>query len=318
MKLSDSVDIDSCDLIVLAGLDTSQWSRNLPALDASIRKRVSRGAKLIVLNKDKTGHSEIASVSISGDEADALASIAKSLISKGAKAGKEMESSLSKTRTTEETDKVAELLSESNSPVIFCDPSFFNSSRNISLISRSKVVAVPLEANARGVTLAGITPQGKSYSEMLSGGVDTLYVIGEPPVKKKPKVKFLIVQTPYMSGLAGQADIVLPSASYLESKGSIVSYLGRVKKLSRAVSPLDDCKQNKDIFVLLAKALGTTLKESKTDLSKTLKAGAKAKFTPFKKVKGHKNGAEFIESVNRSIIKGSRLLWLKEAEKVGV
>ncbi|NIO19984.1 MAG: 2Fe-2S iron-sulfur cluster binding domain-containing protein, partial [Candidatus Aenigmarchaeota archaeon] len=36
MKFSDSVDIDGVDVIVLAGLDPSQWKRVLPALDAGI------------------------------------------------------------------------------------------------------------------------------------------------------------------------------------------------------------------------------------------------------------------------------------------
>ena len=38
-------DIDSADLIILAGLNPSQWTRVLPALDAAVRRRVNSGAK---------------------------------------------------------------------------------------------------------------------------------------------------------------------------------------------------------------------------------------------------------------------------------
>ncbi|MEF9427639.1 MAG: molybdopterin-dependent oxidoreductase, partial [Candidatus Mariimomonas ferrooxydans] len=54
MKFSDSADMDETDLFILVDLDPSQWERVHPALDASIRKRIARGAKLVVINKNET------------------------------------------------------------------------------------------------------------------------------------------------------------------------------------------------------------------------------------------------------------------------
>ncbi len=320
MKLSDSVDMDGTDLVVLVGLNPSQWERVLPALDASIRKRIARGAKLVVINKNETKISSVATVNIKDDEVSALKKIAKAFIAKGSKAAKEMESALSGVNTTEDTNKVAELLTGAKAPVIFSSPALFNASKNISLLVETKVIAVPLEANARGVIAMGHSPEGKNYKEMLSGGIDVLYVIGEVPVTKRPKVNFLVVQTAYLTDIAKQADIVLPSASYLESKGTIMNYLGKIKELSIAVEPAGTAKQHKDIFIALSKTMGKLLKDSDSGGRGAFKAEVETKFSPFEKKDGLDiDPAEFVESLNHCVINSSRLLWLKETEKaVGV
>jgi NADH dehydrogenase/NADH:ubiquinone oxidoreductase subunit G len=300
MKLSGSADLDAADVIITAGLNTSQYTRVLPALDAAIKKRTARGAKLIELDKD---------------EAKSLAQIAKSLIAKGAKSTKELDAALAKVETTEDSDGAADMIKEAGSAVIFCSPSLFVAANNLTLVSKASVVAVPYEANARGVVLSGLTAKGKSYSDIVSGKNDVLYVIGEPPVKKAD-AKFLIVQTPYLSDLAKKADVVLPAASYLESSGTIVNYLGKVKKVAKAASPAGEAKQHKEIFADIAAAMKSKLTAAKVDVKKALKAKTKVKVSPFEKTKGlDVNPVDLNDSVNRSVINSSRLLWLKETEK---
>ena len=329
IKLSDSVDINKKDLIVLAGLNPSQWERVLPALDASVRKRVARGAKLIVINSNPPspsfskggmgGIASIASVSIKGDEALVLAQIAKSLIAKGSKATKEIESAVLDFSVTEESDKAAELLAASGSPVILCAPSLFEASKNLSLMKDVKVIAVPFEANARGIIAMGLTPGGKAYKEIISGRSEVLYVIGEVPVAKRPDTDFMIVQTSYMTALAKQADIVLPSAAYLESKGTIIDYLGKSKNIAKVVEPAGSAKQHKDIFIELSKVMGKPIKETAVKAKTAAKKVTKPKFTPFEKQQGLDiNPLEFNESTQHSVIYSSRLLWLKETEKAAV
>ncbi len=186
MKSSDSVTMDEVDTIVLAGLNPSQWDRVLPALDASIRRRVARGANLIYINNNppastlsNLGFASVAAVNIENDEAASIAQIAKSLIAKGKKAGKDLESAVADLEVTDQIDKAASLIAEAKNPVIFCAPSLFNASRNLSLLLNIKVVAVPFEANARGVVSMGLVTGGKTYSEMAEGGVDLLYATGE-------------------------------------------------------------------------------------------------------------------------------------------
>jgi NADH dehydrogenase/NADH:ubiquinone oxidoreductase subunit G len=316
MKLSDSVDLDSADVMILVGLNPSQWERVHPALDAAVRKRVARGGKLIVVNSEETAIASVSALPMHGDEAKILAQIAKSMTKKNLKAGKDMETALSKISTSEESDKAADLLIEAKEAVILCSSSLYNASKNISLLTPVKVAAVPLEANARGVVALGLTTENKTYQDMLSGKMDVLYAVGELPVEKRPNVNFLIVQASYMTELARQADIILPSASFLESKGTIINYIGRIKELNRVIDPPGSAKQHKDIFIELSRAMGTPLKEATADMKSAFEVSTKKKFSPFQKKQGlDVNSAEFIESINKPVIQKSRLLWLKETEK---
>ncbi|MBI4844150.1 MAG: (2Fe-2S)-binding protein, partial [Nitrospirae bacterium] len=236
---SGSAELDSADVIITAGLATSQHKRVLPALDAAIKKLAARGAKHFDIN---------------ADEAKALARITKSLVSKGAKSTKELDAELAKVQATEDSDIIADAIKGAANAVIFASPSLFDAANNLSLVSKAAVVAVPYESNARGVILSGLTAGEASFSEMANGKNELLYIIGEPPMKKAD-AKFLIVQTPYLSDAAKHADIILPAASYLESAGTIVNYLGKVKKVIKAVSPSGEAMQHKDIFAALAKAM---------------------------------------------------------------
>jgi predicted molibdopterin-dependent oxidoreductase YjgC len=120
-----------------------------------------------------------------------------------------------------------------------------------------------------------------------------------------------------MTDLAKEADVILPSASPLESDGTMVDYLGRLKEVKRAAGPVGESKPNAEIFIALAKAMGASLKLPKdTDIKKALKGKAKVSFSPFKKDKDLDIDPEkFTEDINTSTINGSRLLWLKETEK---
>lgn len=314
MKYSDTADMDSADLIILAGLSPSQWGRTLPALDASIRKRVARGAKLIVINSSEINIRGAAAINIIEDEAAAFAQIAKSLVAKGCKADKNLESALSGVNTTEALEKAAEFFTGASSTLIFTSPSLFNAARNLSLLTKVKIVAVPLEANARGVVAMGLAGDGRSYNDIISGGVDVLYAIGELPLNNRPKTNFLIVQSSYMTELAKQADLILPAAAYLESEGTILNYLGKIKKVKKAVEPFGESRQHKDIIIELSKAIGKPLKETDADIKAAFEVTAKPVFSPFKKKEGLDiNPSEFIEAINHSVIHYSRLLWLKEA-----
>ncbi|GBE06112.1 NADH-quinone oxidoreductase subunit 3 [bacterium BMS3Abin10] len=321
MKHSDSVDMDGADVIVIAGLDPSQWKKVHPALDAVLRKRAARGARLIVINSGETAVSSIAGVNMRADEASALSQIAKALINKGSKPGKDLASAVSKVKASEEADKAADMIAGAGSPIIFTAPSLFRAAKNISLLIKDlKVVAVPLEANARGVVAMGLNTGGKTYAEMTGGTVDVLYAVGEVPVSKRPpKVKFLVAQTPYMTELAKQADVVLPAATYLESRGTITNYLGKVKDVSRVTDLPGVSKQHKDIFIELSKMIGKALKESASTIKSAFEVSAKPGFSPFEKKKGLDiDPSGFVDAINASVTNNSRLLWLKETEKTAV
>ncbi|MBM4135955.1 MAG: 2Fe-2S iron-sulfur cluster binding domain-containing protein [Nitrospira sp.] len=314
LKNSQTAIISTSDLIVLVGLNPSQWERILPALDASIRKRVNRGAKLIVINSSDIKIEEVAIINLKGNEISNLKGIAKALIGKGLKADRKLESSLKDVAITEEIEKAAKLIIEASEPLIFSSPSLFEASANIALI-KGKVIAVGFESNARGIALMGLTTDGKTYKEMLNDGLKVLYAVGEVPLNKRPNTDFLIVQNSHLTELAQQADIVLPSATFFEYAGTIVDYLGRLKHLHRAIEPVGESKSHGDIFIAISKIMGATIKKStEEEVKKASQVKTKLASKPFVRKEGLDiSPNELIESINRSVIHGSRLLWLKEA-----
>jgi len=314
---NERVDINSADLIILAGLNPSQWTRVLPALDAAVRKRVNSGAKLIVINSGDANISSVAAMTLKGDEAKIISEIAQGVISKGGKAPKEMIQALASVDPSDNAVKAAEMFMAASNPLIFSAPSVYDAAANLSMI-KGAASAVPIESNAKGLVMMGLEGEGKSYKEMANEGMDVLYAIGELPFNKGPKTGFLIVQNSHMTELAKQADVVLPSAAFLEASGTIVDYMGRLKCLCKAVEPAGSAKSHREIFMAVSEALGKTIKEPKdTDIKKALKAKPKIALKPFKKKEGlDVNSEEMIESINASVINGSRLLWLKETEKV--
>jgi NADH dehydrogenase/NADH:ubiquinone oxidoreductase subunit G len=316
LKNSQTADIDKADLILLVGLNPSQWKRVLPALDAAVRRRVGRGAKLIVVNSEDTRLEEAATLSLKGDELTALKGLANALIGKGMKADKKLESSVRDAEITETIEKAASLIAGAGSPVIFSSPSLFNASANIALL-KGKIISVGLESNARGVAMMGLTTDGKTYKEMIMEKMAVLYAVGEVPLVKRPDAGFLVVQNSHLTELAKQADVVLPSATFLESAGTIIDYMGRIKYLPKTVEPQGEAKSHKDIFIALAKEMGSVIKRpTEAEVTRAAKAKTRLTFSPFDREQGLEVAPEeLIESVNASVINGSRLLWLRETEK---
>lgn len=324
---SQKADIDKADLILLVDLNPSQWERTLPALDASVRRRVNRGAKLIIINSSDTKIEEVAAITLKGNEITILKGVAKALTGKGHKADKKILAAVKDEEITEDIEKASDLISKANEPLIFSSPSLFEASANIALI-KGKVISVGLESNVRGVVLTGLTTEDKTYKEMAGiesgkgqgakSAVKVLYAVGEAPLQTRPEgLEFLIVQNSHLSGLARQADIVLPSATFLEVAGTIVDYMGRLKYLPKVIEPQGESKSHREIFIALAKAMGTKIKlPTEAEVNKAVRIKTKLSFSPFAKKEGLDIAAnEFIESINASVINGSRLLWLKETEK---
>lgn len=316
LRNSQAANIDNADLILLVGLDPSQWKRVLPALDAAVRRRAGRGAKLIVVNSSETKIEEAATISLKGDEISILESIAKALTEKGIKADRRLVSSVKNAGITEPVEKAADLISGARSPLIFSSPALFNASANIALL-KGKVISVGLESNARGIALMGLTTEGKTYREMINSRMKVLYAVGEVPMVKRPDADFLIVQNSHMTELAKQADVVLPSATFLESAGTMVDYMGRMKYLPKVIEPQGESRSHREIFTGISKLMGTPLKKvTEAEVGKAAKVKTKPAFSSFVKQEGlDVSPQELIESVNASVINGSRLLWLKETEK---
>jgi NADH dehydrogenase/NADH:ubiquinone oxidoreductase subunit G len=312
--MGEEADIETADLVVLTGIDPSQWKRTLPALDAIIRKKVSRGAKLVVLNADDVSLSGVADVSVKGDEAKSLKALAKALADSGLKVPKGMD--LKGTKVPEALKEAAELYVKANNPLVISAPSLYKAAVNVAMM-KGTAVSVPLDANAKGIMAMGINPDPKKYAEMLAGKAKVLYVVGNMSFQERPDVDFLIVQASHMTDLVKQADIVLPAADTMESQGSVIDYLGRFKEVEQAVEPVGDSLLHRDIFVKIAKEKNISLKSSKTsDARKLDKAKAKLSVGEFRKKEGlDADPEQYMQAANMSVINGSRLFWLNEIEQ---
>jgi NADH dehydrogenase/NADH:ubiquinone oxidoreductase subunit G len=312
--LGPGADVEDADLIVLVGLSASQWDRVLAGIDATVRKKVARGTKLVVINSTDTKLSEIAHVTLKGDETGSLASVLKALSEAGVKMPKGL--SVPDAPLSEEAKKAAELFVASTNPLVLSSTPLFEASSSLALL-KGAALAVPIEANAKGTLLMGFKGEGTDYKGMAEGGVKVLYCIGEVSIKRPSGVDFLVVQHSHMTELAKEADLLLPATTLYETEGTIVDYKGRLSELHRAVEPYEDAKTLRDTIKLLAKKMGLDLKVAKTaDVKKQIKAfKVELKPSDIKKREDLEyNPEELIPQLNTSMINSSRLLWLKEVE----
>lgn len=124
--------------------------------------------------------------------------------------------------------------------------------------------------NSKGAYFAGMRPESGPFGESLKNkgknaievlneaaqqGWDFLYVAGANPALKIPKqlwkkaregIKFLVVQDIFLNETAQDADVVLPTLSYVEKRGSFINIEGRVQKLNPGKGILIDEENNKD------------------------------------------------------------------------
>lgn len=133
--------------------------------------------------------------------------------------------------------------------------------------------------NSVGARLAGMHPAfgplgipantvGLDTHAMLKtaadSGWDFLYVAGANPARKMPldqwraarsKLGFLVVQDLFLTETALDADVVLPTLSFVEKRGSFINIEGRVQKLQPGKMIPDGIYADGEIFAMLAKRI---------------------------------------------------------------
>ncbi len=313
--------LSEADVIVTLGVNSSQWNRTLPAIDAKIRKQVSGGAKLIVLDPADSRLSQVATKHLKvseGADSAALAALAGALVQGGllAKSRELKAKGLTDVKAAAKTADVAalsgdaglsaddvkeaaELIAKAAVPVVVYSTGVSAKDNgsdvvvqalNLAALTGGQVLPVGLEANMLGTLTMGLSPQtlpgfatdgkklakawkvelpktgGMSAREMLSGGLEFLYAVGNIPVegKKKPAA-FTVAQVSHMNPLAEVADVVLPAPAFVEQEGSIIDYYGELKMLWAAVDPLMDVMAPWQIAAELANRTGYKTKVETLD-----------------------------------------------------
>jgi NADH dehydrogenase/NADH:ubiquinone oxidoreductase subunit G len=308
--------INDADTIVLVDINPSQRLRILPMLNVAIRRKVARGAKLIVINDHETKLDKIATARIEGNEIEAIRGFIKAAIAKGVAAPDALKKSVADAAVTEAMEKAAEVFAESQSPIIYTSAALFDAAQNISLM-KGEPLTVTYESNARGAALIGLVSKGKSYRDMVSRGAEVLYVVGSIPLITRPDTGFLIVQDTHLTELAKQADVFLPSSTYLEDPGTIVDFKGRVKFIPKMIECTGLCKSHREIFKRIAQFLGKDIETpSEDEIRKLLTVKPERIPRPFERRSGMDVIPEMIiDAINAPLVSGQRLLWLREMEK---
>ncbi len=99
---------------------------------------------------------------------------------------------------------------------------------------------------------------GKSASEMLAGGMDTLLLLSVDEVALPETGTVIYIGTHGDAG-AHRADIILPGAAYTEKDATWVNTEGRVQYGRRATFPKGDAKEDWAILRALSGVMGKTL-----------------------------------------------------------
>ncbi|MDQ6706001.1 MAG: molybdopterin-dependent oxidoreductase, partial [Acidobacteriota bacterium] len=125
-------------------------------------------------------------------------------------------------------------------------------------------------SNSRGAVDMGLTPdllpgfhpapeRGLTVSEMLSGDLDALWVVGANPFKSGVPAasgkRFLVVNEMFLTETAQAADVVFPAASAYEKSGTVTNVCGQVQRLKKAIAIMGT-KPDLEIMGLIAKEMG--------------------------------------------------------------
>ncbi|HET6184122.1 MAG TPA: NADH-quinone oxidoreductase subunit NuoG [Acetobacteraceae bacterium] len=104
-------------------------------------------------------------------------------------------------------------------------------------------------------------PGGKSFGQMMGGGVDVLWLLGadEFDTARIGRETFVIYQGHHGDRGAARADLILPGAAYTEKHGTYVNFEGRVQRGQFALYPPGEAREDWKIIRALSEHLGRPL-----------------------------------------------------------
>jgi len=109
-------------------------------------------------------------------------------------------------------------------------------------------------------------------SNVRSGGIRSLYIMGENPMMSEPnlnqtrhhmeRLEFLVAQDLFINESGSFADVFLPAASWAEKDGTFTNTDRRVQRVRQALPPLGESRPDWQIICDLAKRIETRLNGS--------------------------------------------------------
>ena len=196
----------------------------------------------------------------------------------------------------EEVRSVAEMLKQAVAPVILVGPDFLTHSKAAQIFEaigklaknvNAGVLPLPARSNLVGSLLMGAYPEllpgglsstdsqklndlrnmwGLEIPDFAAGwnsnalssaaGLRVLYLIGEVPLKQRPKCDFLIYQNSYPADSVFAADLVFPSAAFTEVDGTFINGEGRIQRVRKAVNAPGEAMPDWQILCSIAQEMG--------------------------------------------------------------
>lgn len=259
-------DCEELSYVVLLGLDLTE---EFPVIWLRLKQAINRGAKVIFIGHyapEIAPHLSQTLVHPPGKELEILKQY-HSQIAENVKQGKK--SALFVGRQYLESSQRKAILSE----LLQLQKSSTNLSLNI----------MEGRGNSVGARFAGMRPDVGPFNKptrspgfnalqvlenACKGGWDFLYVAGANPAAQFPeklwkearaKIGFLVVQDLFLTKTASEADVVLPTFSYVEKGGSFINIEGRVQTLLPGKVLPDGLKGDDEIFIRVAQKLNFNL-----------------------------------------------------------
>ena len=133
-------------------------------------------------------------------------------------------------------------------------------------VNGARDLGLPVGAGNRGAA-----DLGPLRAEIEAGRVQALYVFDPGPAgslgdvswlvaaKQGGKVPVLIYQGVLLTDLARVADVILPGAAWVEKDGTYTNDQGRLQAAAKVFAPPGDARDDRDIFLDVAKAIGQPL-----------------------------------------------------------
>ncbi|MBF8982542.1 FAD-dependent oxidoreductase [Lutibacter sp. B2] len=264
----------STNTILLIGSDVM---KEHTIVGLKIKKAVTNGAQLITINPSKTQADEWAYKSIiSENNTIFLKEILKALIDLGnvpseelTTGFEELKNSLKDLYVSKKAKEIATIYSTSKKAMIVfaqnnVTPNAAKLIANIAVISghigkaRNGIIQLKENCNSQGLIDMGIHTD---FNTMIHNKeIKGLLVFGENIAHVDlDELDFLMVQDTHLTETAKKADVVLPAASFAESRGTYTSSEKRIQKVNQAINPIFGF-ENWQVIIKLANALNTNFK----------------------------------------------------------
>jgi len=210
--------LDEADLFVVVGVDLA---KDCQVAGFAVRRGVAnRGARLAIVSEDETEFGEIAHCQFKPAEIDQAIALAKGadapVVIYGAGAGKVM------------------------------------SHLWVALSGKARFLGLVPGTNGRGALAAGINGafEGEKVKAVYLLAADD--EVDEGLLSRLDGVEFVVAQASYFGRLLERADVVLPTAIWVEKSGTLVNTEGRAQALHAALQPPASVRDDEDILKALA------------------------------------------------------------------